>query len=54
MVVAVEQHEEIWEPLTFLPLGRPYHYQSPHVKNTNNGHNYFGLVANFTYFPMIA
>lgn len=27
---------------------------SPHVMLTTNGHNYFGLVANFTYFPMLA
>jgi hypothetical protein len=54
LIKEVEIHEQIWERLTLFPMGQPFHDLSPHVPHTKNGHNYFGLVANFTYFPMIA
>jgi hypothetical protein len=51
---AIETHERQFMPSTYIPFGAPTFYWRPNVKNTQNGHQYFGVIANFTYFPMYA
>jgi hypothetical protein len=53
-LTAIEMHERQFIPSTYIPFGSPIFHWRPNVKHTQNGHQYFGVVANFTHFPMYA